>query len=432
MTPPRIDPLAAAIEANDAAAAARALEDHPDLKARIDGHLPGGAFGQTALLAAVQRVNREMVDVLLRAGANINQKSHWWAGGFHVLDDAWRTPWMASFLIGRGAVPEIHHAVRLGMLEDVRRMLSVDPGLVHARGGDGQLPLHFAQTVEMAEFLLERGADVNARDVDHESTAAQWMVRERQEVARALVKRGCTTDILMASALGDLELATRILDADPGAIRTTVNDAYFRKQDPRAGGTIYTWTLGAHKTAHAVARELEHEDVLRLLTDRTPDAMRLALACERGDEDHVRQMLAARPDLASALTADDRRKLADAAENNNTEAVRLMLEAGWSPYARGQHNATPLHWAGFHGNAAMARVLLKHHAPVNVKGDAYNATPLGWALHGSEHGWHCKSGDYGGTVEVLLAAGADAPDVTANMQGTPAVIDVLRRHQSEE
>ena len=74
--------------------------------------------------------------------------------------------------------------VRLEMIDEVRRMLDADPSLIHARGGDGQLPLHFAQTVEMADFLLDRGADVDARDVDHESTAAQWMVRDHQPVAR--------------------------------------------------------------------------------------------------------------------------------------------------------------------------------------------------------------------------------------------------------
>jgi ankyrin repeat protein len=262
--------LVTAIKADDAAAVGRVLEGSPELKAHIDEPAPGLSFGQTALLAAVQRRNREMVDLLLRAGANINQKSHWWAGGFHVLDDAWQTPWMASFLIGRGAVPEIHHAVRLGMIEDVRRMLSEDAALVHARGGDGQLPLHFAQTIEMAEFLLRRGAELNARDVDHESTAAQWMVRERPEVARALVKRGCATDILMASALGELDLVTQLLDADPGVIRTTVNETWFPKQDPRAGGTIYIWTLGWNKTASDLAREFGHAHVLQALVARTP------------------------------------------------------------------------------------------------------------------------------------------------------------------
>jgi ankyrin repeat protein len=406
MTVSGADALAAAIKANDAAAVARVLEEHPELKGRIDEPAPCGAFGQTALLAAVQRQNREMVDVLLRAGANINQKSHWWAGGFHALDSAWETPWMASFLIGRGAVLEIHHAVRLGMIEDVRRMLSGNPALVHARGGDGQLPLHFAQTIEMAEFLLERGADINARDVDHESTAAQWMVRDRPAVARALVKRGGATDILMASALGELEIVTRLLDADPQVIRTAVNETWFPRKDPRAGGTIYIWTLGSNKTAPIVAREFGHEQVFRALMDRAPDAMRLATACEAGDGDLCRRLLAAHPGLAATLGSEERRKIADAAQENNIDAVRLMLESGWPIDARGQHNATPLHWAGFNGNAEMARLLVAHHAPVDVKDDDFDATPLGWATHGAEHAPHRKTGDYAGTIEVLLGAGA--------------------------
>ena len=81
-----VDELKAAIEANDDGAVARVLDDHPDLKARLDEPLPHGSFGQTPLLAAVMYANRDMIDVLLRAGANINQKSHWWACGFHVLD----------------------------------------------------------------------------------------------------------------------------------------------------------------------------------------------------------------------------------------------------------------------------------------------------------------------------------------------------------
>jgi ankyrin repeat protein len=405
MSTPPVDALKDAIQANDAMAVARVLDEHPELAARIDEPWPGGCFGQTALLAAVERENREMADVLLRAGANINQKSHWWAGGFHVLDDGWRTPWMASFLIGRGAVPEIHHAVRLEMVDEVRRLLTGDPALINARGADGQLPLHFAQTVTMASFLLDRGADINARDVDHESTAAQWMVRDRPDVARELMKRGGVTDILMASALGDRGAVLRILDTDPGAIRTAVTPAFFPMRNPRAGGSIYIWTLGANKTAHMVARELGHEEVLRALMKRTPEAMQLALACEAGDEAAIRRLLTARPDLASTLTADDRRKIADAAQANNTTAVRLMLEAGWPPDARGQHNATPLHWAGFHGNAGMARVLLQQGASVNIKGDDHDGTPLGWAIHGAEHGWHRKTGAYAETMEVLRAAG---------------------------
>ena len=399
-----------AIRSNDAAAVARALDEQPDLARKLDDPIPGGAFGQTALLAAVAEANRDVVDVLLRAGANINQKSHWWAGGFHVLDDAWREPWLASFLIGRGATLEIHHAVRLGMLDEVRRMLSARPALVRARGGDGQLPLHFAQTVEMAKYLVSCGADVNARDIDHESTAAQWMVRDRQDVARYLVTQGAQVDLLMACALGDRERVARLIDAQPDRIYTTVSEEWFPKWDSRAGGCIYTWTLGAYKTAHAVAREFGHDDVLGVLDSRTPDDLKLSLACERGDEGVVRELVESHPGIAATLQPSDRRKLADAARNNSTTAVRLMLEAGWPVDARGQHNATPLHWAAFHGNADMVRLLLRYHAPVDAKGDEFDATPLSWAEYGSRHGWHHATGDYSGTIAMLIAAGAARKD----------------------
>jgi ankyrin repeat protein len=423
-----IDALEQAIKDNDAAAVARVLGEHPEVKARLDEPLPHGAFGQTALLAAVERTNRETIDALLRAGADINRKSHWWAGGFHVLDDAWREPWLAPFLIDRGAVPEIHHAVRLGMDDEIRRLLAENPDRIHARGGDGQTPLHFAQSVAMAEFLLDRGARIDARDVDHESTAAQWMVRDRAEIARFLVTRGAPTDILMASALGDAGLITRLLDADSAAIHLSVSEEYFPKNDPRAGGTIYIWTLGANKRAHLLAREFGHDEAFRLLMARTPDEMKLAVACELVDEGLVDQLLAAHPGLVNSLSTANRRKLADAAQDNHNAAVELMLKAGWPVDVRGQHNATPLHWAAFHGNAAMARALLAYCAPIDVKGDEFDGTPLQWAVHGSVHGWRCKTGDYPGTVDALLSAGAEAPPITDHMQGTRAVIDVLRRH----
>jgi hypothetical protein len=44
--------------------------------------------------------------------------------------------------------------LRIGQVERVRECLAADPQLVHARGGDGQSPLHFASTVEIAGLLL--------------------------------------------------------------------------------------------------------------------------------------------------------------------------------------------------------------------------------------------------------------------------------------
>ena len=211
-----------------------------------------------------------MLDVLLEAGADLNAKSRWWAGGFGLLD--WASPELAAYAIERGAVVDVHAAARLGMMDRLRELISRDPGLVHARGGDGQTPLHFASSVEVAAYLLDHGADIDARDIDHESTPAQYMVGDRQEVARFLVSRGCQTDLLMAAALGDLDLVKKHLDADPDCIRMQVSDEFFPKINKRSGGTIYGWTLGFYMSAHQVARKFGHEDVLQLLFDRSPGA----------------------------------------------------------------------------------------------------------------------------------------------------------------
>jgi hypothetical protein len=105
----------------------------------------------------------------------------------------------------------------------------------------------------------------------------------------------------------------------------------------------------------------------------------------------------------------------------------MMLAAGWPVGAVGQHGATALHWAGFHGNAAMARVILPHHPPLEAREKDYGQTPLGWTIYGSINGWHAERGDYPAVLELLLNAGATAPPLTPEVKGTEAVLAVLRR-----
>lgn len=419
-----MEALAAALKTRQAAAVAGVLSRFPSVKARLDQPLPGGDFGATALIVAVQQANRELVDLLLASGANINQRSHWWAGGFHVLED---DHGLADFLLARGATLDAKSASQLGRLDDLSALLAANPKAVHMRGGDGQTPLHVAPTVAIAELLLGHGADIDARDVDHESTPAQYLVRSHPDVARFLVARGAHTDIMLAAALGDLERVRGFLDADPASIRCTVSEKYFPKRNFHAGGHIYTWTLGAGKTPHAVAHESGHDAVVRLLMDRTTGPLKLALACELGDEPLVQALLQARPDLARTLDDETRRKLPLAAETSNVEAVRLMLAAGWPVDTVGRHGATVLHWAGFHGNVALAKVILKHKPPLEAREKEFGQTPLQWTIYGSLNGWHVERGDYAGVLELLLDAGAKAPPLTAEVKASEAVLTVLRR-----
>ncbi len=403
MTPDPAAALMDAVHANDTARVATLLDRHPELKRRLNKPMPGSSFGAPAITPAVEHGNREMIEILLRAGADINARSDWWAGSFGVLDTA--RPDLVPFLLERGAIMDAHAAARLGRLGDLERLVAADPGIVHARGGDGQTPLHFASTAAIAQFLLERGADIDARDVDHESTPAQWMMQDRHEVARFLVTRGCRTDILMAAALGDVALVRRHLDADPACIRTCVSPTYFPMRNRRAGGSIYQWTLGGMKTAHQVARAFGHEDVFTLLTERSPADLRLVVACELEDDEASTRLLAAEPDLAGKLSDHDRSRLAEAANGNRTGVVRRMLAAGWPPNAPGQFGGTALHWAAWHGNAGMVREILRYQPDVQSRSNDWGATPLEWARHGADNSWHRATGDYPAVTESLIQAG---------------------------
>lgn len=397
-----VEQIKAAFHKDDAATVRELLVRHPELKAKINEPIAG--FDSPAILAVR---SREMLDVLLAAGADINAKSRWWAGGFGLLHTA--SPELAAYAIERGAVVDVHAAARLGMMEKLAELFAENPELVHARGGDGQTPLHFANTIEIAKYLLDHGAVIDALDVDHESTPAQWMVRERQEIARYLVTRGCKTDILLAAAMGDLDLVRKHLEANPDSIRLRVSDEYFPLIGGKTGGTIYQWTLGWYVSAHQVAKDFGHEHVFQFLMEHSPSAIKLITACWLGDEVTATSLLAAEPNLVARLRAPERRQLAHAARNNNLTAVRLMLTCGLPVEATSQHGATPLHWAAFQGNAEMVELILRKNPPLEVKDRDHQSTPLGWAIYGSEHSWHPGAGDYAATVKALLRAGAKPP-----------------------
>ena len=419
-----MDLLGKAVLCGNPTEASRLLDAHPELKPHLDDALPGGNFGVTPLLVAVVRRDREMIDVLLRAGADIDARSHWWAGSFGVLDQ--NDLDLADDLIARGATVDAYAAARHGMLDRLKEILSRDPAQARKPFGDGQTPLHVASSVEIAQLLLDHGAAIDALDVDHESTPAQYLVREHPDVSRYLVSRGARTDLLLASALGNLALVRKHLDHDPDSIRMTVSPRWFPMKNPRAGGHIYTWTLGQHKSPHAVAKQVKHDAVYDFLLQRTPTDMKLSIACEVGDEPLYDSLLSTNPDLLRTLTPEMQSRISFAAMDENLAAVKLMLKAGWPVDAPGQHAGTALHWACFHGNADLAREILTYSPPLELKDRDFQATPMGWATYGSRHGWRAKTGDYVRTIQFLLDAGAKPAEFKEDMQASDAVKQFLR------
>jgi ankyrin repeat protein len=80
------------------------------------------------------------------------------------------------------------------------------------------------------------------------------------------------------------------------------------------------------------------------------------------------------------------RALSLAAQHGQTEAVRLLLDAGEDPdryNPEGNHpHCTPLHQAVLGGHEAVVRLLVERGARLEIRDTIWHGTPLGWAIHG--------------------------------------------------
>jgi ankyrin repeat protein len=156
-------------------------------------------------------------------------------------------------------------------------------------------------------------------------------------------------------------------------------------------------------------------------------------ACRRADRTAATAVLAAHPDLAARLTAEDHRVLTDAADHGHTEAVRLMLDLGFPADARsGQDNgATALHLAAAAGSLGTVRLLLERGADIEVRDTAWNSTPLEWAIVGSGMRLgHDPDPDWPATISALLDAGASTDGIALSPDDpkppSPEVAALLR------
>ena len=135
----------------------------------IDQH-PG--IAQAGLYEAVHQNHPELVRILLERGAKATTPWRW---------SCWYTPLMHSLRYRRPRY-------------DIAQLLldnGVDP---NETNGMGMTTLHIVAgqgTVDAARWLLDRGADIHARDREFESTPLAWAARAgREDMARSLLSRG--------------------------------------------------------------------------------------------------------------------------------------------------------------------------------------------------------------------------------------------------
>lgn len=131
----------------------------------------------------------------------------------------------AQLLIERGAFIDFPEACALGDLEKVKKMLAEKPSLLNEKSADGFPPVGLAiffRHPDVAKFLIERGADVNAAATNAQKVApvhAAAAVRDIESM-KLLLERGAdpnavqqmdVTPLHGAASRGDVEMAKLLL-----------------------------------------------------------------------------------------------------------------------------------------------------------------------------------------------------------------------------
>jgi ankyrin repeat protein len=139
-------------------------------------------------------------------------------------------------------------AIQQGQVDLVREILDTDAGLVNQRDESGAPPLHYAALAghrQVAQLLVERGANINSTDSQFGATPTGWAIEYLREMKGFLGIE--LSDLAYAIQMGDTRWVARFLQRFPSLREMSdTNGTPFRQLARSSGNKEIAKLFGIH------------------------------------------------------------------------------------------------------------------------------------------------------------------------------------------
>ncbi|XP_034555028.1 kinase D-interacting substrate of 220 kDa B isoform X3 [Notolabrus celidotus] len=305
-----------------------AMKAHLDRFKEVDGRSDNG---QTPLMLAAEQGSLEIVQELIRRGANVN------------LDDV--DCWSALI----SAAKEGHMDVVKELLENSAYIEHRDMG-----GWTALMWAAYKGRVDVVELLLEHGANPNTTGQQYSVYPIIWAAgRGHADIVKILLENGAkvncsdkygTTPLIWASRKGHFDCVMHLLE----------NGADVDQEGANSMTALIVAVRGGYTE---VVKELLKRNPNVNMTDKDGNTA-LMIAAKEGYTEIVQDLL----DAGTYVNIPDRSGdtvLIGAVRGGHVEIVRALLHKYADIDIRGQENKTALYWAVEKGNATMVRDILQ-------------------------------------------------------------------------